>query len=380
MISNLPLNVPEARKKSETKVISLSSSTVKRYKLCIGNNSYFDMLADVSEDYVFIVQNVELSRNVLKEQLFNGVIPSYIIYSIDHRLSGLSKFKKFLRSNPLLESVPLFVYTETITHEIKQRLRKLGGIDDIITPDVSSEAFEEKYTIARSIRQMARKASKKSKTLRVYRPGHYINHSFKRALDITVAGTALLLLSPVFVVIAVMIKLESKGPIFYISHRAGNRYRIFKFYKFRTMVPDADKQVAQMMASSNQYDTTGAGPVFFKVTNDPRVTNLGAFLRNTSLDEIPQLLNVILGDMSLVGNRPLPLYEAATLTTDDFAGRFCAPAGITGLWQIKKRGNKDMSVTERINLDKNYAEKHSVLYDMWILANTPGAMRQKNNV
>jgi lipopolysaccharide/colanic/teichoic acid biosynthesis glycosyltransferase len=145
------------------------------------------------------------------------------------------------------------------------------------------------------------------------------------------------------------------------------------------MVLDADKQVATMM-ESNQYDTNDAGPVFFKVTNDPRVTGLGAFLRNTSLDEIPQLLNVLIGDMSLVGNRPLPLYEAATLTTDDFAGRFIAPAGITGLWQIKKRGNKDMSVKERIGLDINYAEKHSVLYDMWILANTPGAMRQKNNV
>jgi lipopolysaccharide/colanic/teichoic acid biosynthesis glycosyltransferase len=376
MISNLPLNPPEARRKPETKVISLSSSTVKRYKLCIGNNSYFDRLADVSEEYVFIVQDVQLSLNVLKEQLYNGIIPSFIVYTIDNRLSGLRKFKKFLRSNPLLKSVPLFVYTETITHEIKQGLRKVGGIDDIITPDVTHEAFEDKFNIARSIREMARKAAKKD---RVYRPGHYIDYSFKRVLDITIAGTALLLLSPVFLVIAVMIKMESKGPVFYVSHRAGNRYRIFKFYKFRTMVPDADKQVAQMM-QSNQYDTNGAGPVFFKVTNDPRVTSLGTFLRNTSLDEIPQLLNVIIGDMSLVGNRPLPLYEAATLTTDDFAGRFIAPAGITGLWQIKKRGNKDMSVKERISLDINYAEKHSVLYDMWILANTPGAMRQKNNV
>lgn len=377
MISNLPLNLPEARKKPETKVISLSSSIVKRYKLCIGNNHYFDRLADVSEEYVFIVPDVQLSLNVLKEQLFNGVVPSFIIYTIDHRLSGLSKFKKFLRSNPLLQSVPLFVYTDTVTHEIKQRLRKVGGIDDIITPDVSHEAFEDKFNIARSIREMARKATKEG---RIFSPGHYINYSFKRVLDITIAGTALILLSPLFLLIAVMIKIESKGPVFYISYRAGSRYRIFKFYKFRTMVPDADKQVAAMMQSNNQYDTNGAGPVFFKVTNDPRVTGLGAFLRNTSLDEIPQLLNVIIGDMSLVGNRPLPLYEAATLTTDDFAGRFIAPAGITGLWQIKKRGNKDMSVKERISLDINYAEKHSVLYDMWILANTPGAMRQKNNV
>lgn len=377
MISNLPLNLPEVRRKPETKVISLSSAPIKRYKLCIGNESYFDRMAEVSDDYVFIVKDVTLSKEVLKEQLYHGVLPSYIVFSADQRLSGLKEFKKFLRSISLLELVPLFVYTNEITHEIKQRLRKLGGIDDIITPDTTHEAFDEKLSVARSIREMARAAN--TKKGRVYRPGHYINHSFKRAIDITVAGTALLMLSPLFAIIAVMIKLESKGPIFYISHRAGTRYRIFNFYKFRTMVADADKQVSQL-THLNQYDTNGTGPVFFKVTNDPRVTKLGSFLRNTSLDEIPQLLNVIRGDMSLVGNRPLPLYEAATLTTDHFAGRFNAPAGITGLWQIKKRGNKDMSVTERINLDIDYATRHTVLYDMWILANTPGAMRQKNNV
>src|ERR1700692_3772200 len=107
----------------------------------------------------------------------------------------------------------------------------------------------------------------------------------------------------------------------------------------------------------NQYDAAGRGPVFFKINNDPRITKVGAFLRNTSLDELPQLLNVLLGNMSLVGNRPLPLYEAATLTTDDWAKRFMAPAGITGLWQIKKRGKEDMSVEERINLDIVYANR-----------------------
>ena len=378
MISNLPLNLPEVRRKPETKVISLSSAPIKRYKLCIGNESYFDRMAEVSEDYIFIVKDVTLSKEVLKDQLYHGLLPSYIVFSIDDQdLSGLKDFKKFLRAFSLLEVVPLFVYTNNITHEIKQRLRKLGGIDDIITADITAETFEEKLSIARSIREMARAAA--TKKGRVYRPGRYINYSFKRVLDITVAGTALLVLSPLFAIIAIMIKLESKGPIFYISHRAGTRYRIFNFYKFRTMVADADKQVEQM-THLNQYDTNSTGPVFFKVTNDPRVTKLGTFLRNTSLDEIPQLLNVIRGDMSLVGNRPLPLYEAATLTTDHFAGRFDAPAGITGLWQIKKRGNKDMSVTERINLDIDYATKHTVLYDMWILANTPGAMRQKNNV
>lgn len=146
------------------------------------------------------------------------------------------------------------------------------------------------------------------------------------------------------------------------------------------MEVDADKKVEQL-SHLNQYNATdNKGPVFFKVTNDPRITKVGAFLRNTSLDELPQLINVLRGDMSLVGNRPLPLYEAETLTTDEWAKRFMAPAGITGLWQIKKRGQDDMSVEERIALDITYANKNSFAYDLWIMANTPSALIQKSNV
>jgi len=144
------------------------------------------------------------------------------------------------------------------------------------------------------------------------------------------------------------------------------------------MEVDADKKVSAL-SHLNQYDAVQEGPVFFKVDNDPRITKVGNFLRKTSLDELPQLLNVLKGDMSLVGNRPLPLYEAASLTTDEWAKRFMAPAGITGLWQVKKRGKKDMSVSERIALDCDYAERYSFLYDMWIMANTPAALMQSSN-
>ncbi len=146
------------------------------------------------------------------------------------------------------------------------------------------------------------------------------------------------------------------------------------------MFVGADTKIAEV-AHLNQYSAvTGSGPVFIKINNDPRITKVGAFLRQSSLDELPQLLNVLLGDMSVVGNRPLPLYEAAMLTTDECAKRFLAPAGITGLWQIKKRGKEEMSVEERINLDIVYANNCNFIYDLWIMANTPSALMQKSNV
>ena len=203
---------------------------------------------------------------------------------------------------------------------------------------------------------------------------------WKRTFDVVFSVVALILVSPLFLLIALAIRIESKGPIFYVAKRAGKGYRIFNFYKFRTMFSGADQRINEF-SHLNQYNSdANGGPKFFKLDNDPRVTKIGAFLRNTSLDELPQLFNVLLGDMSLVGNRPLPLYEAATLTTDDCAKRFLAPAGMTGLWQIKKRGKKDMSVEERINLDIDYADKYNFLYDLWIMANTPSALFQKSSV
>ena len=120
--------------------------------------------------------------------------------------------------------------------------------------------------------------------------------------------------------------------------------------------------------------------VFFKIKDDPRITKFGQFLRNSSLDEIPQLWNVLVGDMSLVGNRPLPLYEAEKLTKDQIAWRFLAPAGITGLWQITKRGKDNMSPDERIALDMEYAMKNSFWLDMKILLSTFPALLQKEKV
>lgn len=201
----------------------------------------------------------------------------------------------------------------------------------------------------------------------------------KRLSDIILSSIALIILSPILLLIALIIKIESKGPVFYISKRAGSGYKIFDFYKFRSMRSGADKELKNL-AHLNQYSDNASDAVFFKIKDDPRVTRFGMFLRNTSLDELPQLFNVLKGDMSLVGNRPLPLYEAERLTKDQIAWRFLAPAGITGLWQVTKRGNKEMSLDERIHLDMEYAMKNSFLLDMKIIFATFPALLQKEKV
>lgn len=201
----------------------------------------------------------------------------------------------------------------------------------------------------------------------------------KRLFDIAFSGLLLLLLSPLMLIVALLIKLESKGPVIYKSKRVGTGYKIFDFYKFRSMRPDADKRLAEL-AALNQYTDGGQNSTFVKFKNDPRITRIGRFIRRTSIDELPQLFNILKGDMSTVGNRPLPLYEAEMLTSNEWAWRFIAPAGLTGLWQISRRGRAEMSEVERKKLDNFYARNYSVWLDLKILIGTIPAVFQKENV
>jgi lipopolysaccharide/colanic/teichoic acid biosynthesis glycosyltransferase len=306
--------------------------------------------------------------------------PGVIIYrSCTDDQKGLNAWKEYLKKETCYSCIPFLLYVdvEEITPEMKVAVKQYTFIDEIITAKCLSKlppkiSFISKFKQLNTYPPLTVVNGKKIRTKRT------LNAVLKRTFDIVVASCALIAISPLLLLIAAIIKLESKGPVFYAARRAGRNYQVFKFYKFRTMVADADKKLQQLQ-HLNQYKG-GNGAVFYKVSNDPRITRFGAFLRNTSLDELPQLFNVLIGDMSLVGNRPLPLYEAATLTTDEWAQRFLAPAGITGLWQISKRGKKDMSVEERIALDIDYSNSHSFTYDMWIMANTPKALIQKDNV
>jgi len=204
----------------------------------------------------------------------------------------------------------------------------------------------------------------------------------KRVFDVCFSLACLFLLSPLFIVIAALILLDSPGPVFYKSQRAGTGYKVFDFYKFRSMCMNADKELDKL-SGLNQY-TNGSKmdspPAFIKLKQDPRITKLGHFLRNTSIDELPQLFNVLKGDMSIVGNRPLPLYEAKMLTSNEWCQRFLGPAGITGLWQVTKRGKSEMSDRERRELDNYYIEHYSLWFDLKIIGSTIPALLQKEKV
>ena len=276
------------------------------------------------------------------------------------------------------KSIPFILYTLKFSQEYKELALK-KGMDDYFCGDISDASLRRMAFISKLKTYKNKRGDKPYVNPKVEDVVKIKLWTLKRTFDLAVSGTCLILLAPLFLAIALLVKFGSKGPIFYISKRAGSGYKIFDFYKFRSMRVGADSDLTKL-AHLNQYSEQKQGVVFFKIKNDPRVTRLGQFLRDTSLDELPQLLNVFIGDMSLVGNRPLPLYEAKQLTKDQIAWRFLAPAGITGLWQITKRGKENMSEDERIQLDMEYAIKNSFLYDIKILLGTLPALLQKQAV
>ncbi len=318
-----------------------------------------------------------------------------------------------------LKKVPFFLIVNHMNRDLRRMSLNAGVADVFLLPLVKSSIETRVNFLIQHWTALTTKNKEKAGEA-------YKIPASKRAFDMLFSGMALLFLSPVFLLIYLLIKIESKGPAFYYSLRVGTGYKVFRFYKFRSMYVNADSRLKDLK-HLNQYDTdaaakeqpeaaqkpllcdqcigrgkcqfpvyadniswcekdyifnkkTKAGSAFFKIKNDPRITRIGNFIRNTSIDELPQLWNVFTGDMSIVGNRPLPLYEAEKLTTDKYALRFHAPAGITGLWQVEKRGKGDMSEEERLMLDNVYAKNHSLRNDIKLILKTIPALLQKENV
>lgn len=188
----------------------------------------------------------------------------------------------------------------------------------------------------------------------------------KRVIDVVGAAIGLIMLAPVMLVVAAVIRLDSQGPILFRQRRLGQGGRCFWVLKFRTMTTDAEHRLGELEALNES-----AGGVLFKIRSDPRVTRIGKFLRRTSLDELPQLFNVLRGEMSLVGPRPLQLRDCERLEAQDavgFAQRLSVMPGITGPWQVGGRSDVDFNGMMRLDLD--YIENWSVAMDVRILFRT----------
>ena len=196
---------------------------------------------------------------------------------------------------------------------------------------------------------------------RISTPGN----ALKRTIDLSFSSAMLVLLAPVLVIIALAIRLDSPGPVFYISERIGRQGRSFRCFKFRTMVSDAERQ-QQRMLHLNERDG-----VLFKIARDPRVTRVGRLLRKYSLDELPQFFNVLRGEMSVVGPRP-PVASEVREYTKKHLQRLAVRPGITGLWQTQSR--HDPSFESYVSLDLAYIEHWSVVLDLKIIVQTVGVI------
>ncbi|GGC71427.1 glycosyl transferase [Pedobacter quisquiliarum] len=302
-------------------------------------------------------------------------LPDILIIEVDDNKDCFEQVK-YIKSNPLLQG--LIVVLAGIKEDKNWRNKALQfKVNDYYTYPFPLEDFFERLNFLIKFKLIKPKLLELSKQMDV----EYQVPLMKRAFDVVASGMGLLVLSPLLLLTALCVRLESPGPIIYKSKRVGAGYKIFDFYKFRSMRNDADKMI-DAISDLNQYggDDAQSKSAFVKFKNDPRVTKVGKFLRKTSIDELPQLLNVFMGDMSLVGNRPLPLYEAEQLTTNEWSTRFLGPAGLTGLWQISKRGQKEMSDQERKELDNYYAANYSVFLDLKIILKTIPALIQKESV
>ena len=327
------------------------------------------------------------------------------------------------------------VYIILLTDNMSEEERSIYmncGVNDTINKDASVTALNKKIQfISDRENILFDDEAPKYKILKFKIP------VWKRLFDIVFSGLAIIILSPIFILTAIAIKLESKGPVLFKSKRVGTNYTIFDFLKFRSTYIDAER-LKDLSKTNNQYaekeeeeeHKTITAPLgaeaeqdmmdmgmesemmisdeeimligddfvvaesdfnkqkeeeinnaFVKIENDPRITKVGRFIRKYSIDELPQLFNILKGDMSIVGNRPLPLYEAEKLTADSSIDRFMAPAGLTGLWQVEERGKGgNMSAEERKQLDITYGQTYNFMLDMKIIFRTLFAFVQKENV
>lgn len=403
MLSESILNMPENNNKQHTilyigeipEILKVFTGTPNQFKVVVAENAL-----------------KALSRLDSNDQ-FDAIISEV-------NLKGIDGFELIdsIRNQKLHLNIPFILVHSQPDQNLRQKAFK-NKIDDYYDTRLNADDFFQRIHFLNTFKKHFSTEKTPQKKL-----GEYTIPWNKRLFDILVSAFALLLLSPLMILAMLAIRLESKGKVYYTSKRVGTGYRIFDFYKFRSMRVGDDNMLKELK-HLNQYDEeanainpdepcprcanlpegqlcspglfsegkevceywyheqkkTKNQASFVKIQNDPRITKVGHFIRNTSIDELPQLINVLKGDMSIVGNRPLPLYEAEMLTSDDWSERFMGPAGITGLWQVELRGKQGkMSEEERKALDNQYARTYSFIGDIKLILRTIPALFQKGNV
>lgn len=373
--------------------------------------AYADWIRDTINQEVVVCSNFLQINNILSESIRKRKEDHCFVFI--QRKNKLSDLKTISHLTKSYSSVYIILVGVPLSIEEKKEYLT-AGTDSIISEKRNDTELIRILDFAIKYNERINSTSLRSKELESFKMPLW-----KRAFDIACSLAAIIILSPLLIVTWLAIRLESKGDAVYKSKRVGSNYQIFDFYKFRSMYSDADKRLAEFkklnqyaqeelteqesktsstrlhkadvvlfaddaITSEKEYIAAKRqerSNAFVKFENDPRITKIGKIIRKYSIDELPQLFNILKGDMSVVGNRPLPLYEAELLTSDEYIHRFMAPAGLTGLWQVEKRGEAGkLSAEERKMLDIRYANEFSFLMDVKIIFKTFTAFIQKENV
>ena len=373
--------------------------------------AYADWIRETINQEVVVCSNFLQINNILSEIIRKRKEDHCFVFI--QRKNKLSDLKIISHLTKSYSSVYIILVGVPLSIEEKKEYLT-AGTDSIISEKRNDTELIRILDFAIKYNERIKSTSLRSKELESFKMPLW-----KRTFDIACSLAAIIILSPLLIVTWLAIRLESKGDAVYKSKRVGSNYQIFDFYKFRSMYSDADKRLAEFKKlnqyaqeeSTEQESKTSSSRLhkadvvlfaddaitsekeyiaakkqersnaFVKFENDPRITKIGKIIRKYSIDELPQLFNILKGDMSVVGNRPLPLYEAELLTSDEYIHRFMAPAGLTGLWQVEKRGEAGkLSAEERKMLDIRYANEFSFLMDVKIIFKTFTAFIQKENV
>jgi len=339
-------------------ILTISFRTILRYSLnqlrIYGRNLRYILMVGANQNACYF------ARKIQEHKEWGYRILGYVddhIHCPGESIKLLGNFEDFstILRNQVVDEVVIALPIDSQYEHIQQIIKKAEEQGIIIR--YISQLFDTKFTTLKTGTfagfWILTAASK---------PYSYGRYLLKRTMDLILGFALIILTFPLAVVAAFAIKLTSPGPIFFTQERVGYNKRIFRLYKFRTMVMGAEKE-QEKLKNLNEMD----GPVF-KIQNDPRITNVGRWLRRMSIDELPQLFNVLKGDMSLVGPRPLPIRDYNGFTQDWQRKRFSIPPGITCTWQIS--GRNDISFEDWMKLDMEYIDNWSFIGDLKILFKT----------